>query len=122
MKNSGFLSLVSGMLTSLLISVAAVMVFSLVILATNLPSGVITPVNLVIKLISLFVGIMLGATGGKGVIKGVIFGLCYFVLSEALFALIAGGVKFDLSLLLNAVYCAVCGGVSGVVAVNVKNA
>ena len=121
MRRSGFLSAVTGMLTALLISVMAVMIFSLVILAASLDSGVITPVNFAIKLVSLAIGIVVGVGGEKGAVKGLIFGLIYFVLSNALFALISGGVKFDLSLLIDFLYCCVAGGILGVVTVNVKN-
>ena len=114
------LSFLVGMLAAVSVSVAAVLLFSLVLTFTDIPSVVVTLINYVIRLASLFIGVFMFVSGGKGAIKGAVFGLVYALITSFIFALIAGGLDFDLKFFADILYCIVVGTVLGILAVNVK--
>lgn len=120
MSDNAFVSFLVSTLAALLVSVAAILIFSLIVMATGLGSGFVTFINYLIRLISLTVGIFTFASGNRGVLKGMGFGLSYAILSTIVFSLIGGSFSFDLKLLADFIYCVAVGAVLGTLAVNVK--
>ena len=63
-KTSSFkqelLDVLKSVLFSTLISLALVLIFAIVIKFASLPSGVIMPVNIAIKILSVLIGVMIG--------------------------------------------------------------
>lgn len=120
-KESGFVSCtVKGVLVSVSFVLASVLLFATFMKLFNFSSGVIKPVNQVIKVLSVFCGAILCVCGNKGIIKGVIIGIFSVALTYLLFALMGGEGLFDVGFFLDVVFGAVIGAVSGVIAVNVK--
>lgn len=120
-KESGFVSCtVKGVLVSVSFVLASVLLFATFMKLFNFSSGVIKPVNQVIKVLSVFCGAILCVSGNKGIIKGVIIGIFSVAVTYLLFALMGGEGLFDVGFFLDVVFGAVIGAVSGVIAVNVK--
>ena len=120
-KVSGFFGdIIRGIATALIITLLGVLIFAGVVKLATLSSAVIKAVNQFIKIISVFLGCSFSLKENKGLLKGVLVGVGYTVLTYLIFALIGGGVSFGLSFLLDIALGVVVGGVAGVIAINVK--
>lgn len=120
-KKSGFvLCTVKGVLISVSFVLASILLFATFMKLFNFSSGVIKPVNQVIKVLSVFCGAILCVSGNKGIIKGVIIGIFSVAITYLLFALMGGEGLFDAGFFLDIVFGAIIGSVSGVIAVNIK--
>ncbi len=108
--------------TALAISIATavvlVLVFAILISAFSIPSSAIKPVNIVIKIIALSLGVFFGVKEEKGALKGCLFGLLFAVFSNLLFLVPVKEFHFDLWLLLDIVFCSVFGAILGVIKLN----
>lgn len=109
-----------SVLAAVLISLFFVLLFTVIIQLFALPAEVIKPVNQVFKILAIVAGGLLFIRGDKGLIKGAIYGLAAVILTFLLFGAISGSLsvswKFPLEILLGAV----AGGITGVIAVNIK--
>ena len=104
-----------------IVTLAAVLVFALLVKLFSIGSGAITAVNQVIKAVAIFVGCMVCVKPGRGLLKGLVSGVAVIILTYFLFALLAGGIAFGWASVLDLVFGAFVGAVSGFVAGFVKN-
>lgn len=114
------IDVLKAVLFATLISLGLVLIFALIIKFASLPNNVILPVNIAIKIVSLFAGILIGFKNTQnGLIKGVISGLVYMLFTFLIFAALNAfkDVKFSWIDLLT---LPIAGGISGIVAVNIK--
>ena len=108
-----------GLVVSMMISLALVVVLAFSLKWFSLEEKFISPLNLAIKTISVFVGSLIAIKGeSKGLIKGVIFGILYVALAFVSFSFLAKSFSFDLSLFLDVLFACVAGGTVGVIKVN----
>ena len=113
------LSFIKGLIVSMLVSFVLVIVLALSIKWFSLSENLISPLNLVIKTISVLIGSIIAVKGqSKGLVKGVIFGFLYVSLAFCCFSFLAKTFTFDLSLLLDAIFACVAGGIVGIIKVN----
>ena len=115
------LDVLKAVLFSTLISLALVLVFAIVLKFTSLPTKAIMPVNIVIKLVSIFVGCLIGfKTKQNGILKGAIAGLVFMLLTFFIFAALNAfkDVKFSW---IDLITLPIAGALSGIVAVNIKS-
>ena len=110
-----------AVLGAILISLAFVLVFTVIIQLFSIPTSAIKPVNQVFKILAIVGGGMLFIRGDKGLFKGMIHGVLSVVLTFLLFGLIAGTLSCDWKFALELVLGVVAGGLTGVIAVNVKS-
>lgn len=94
-------------------TLAAVLVFALLIKLFSIASAVITPVNQVIKLLAVFCGCFFCLRPERAALKGAVSGACVSVLTYFLFAIIAGEISFGWTNVLDVVLGAVAGLLSG---------
>ena len=116
------LDIVKTVVIAVLISMVLVLVFALIVKATDLSEQTISYVNVGIKIVSVLLGTILGfkSGGSGGWLKGLISGLLYVVTSFLVFASISGSFSLaDLSWV-DVLTGAVVGLICGVIAVNVK--
>ena len=109
-----------AVLVSTLISLALVLVFAIILKFSSLPSMAIMPVNIAIKLLSIFVGCLLCFKAKQnGILKGAITGLVYMLLTFFIFAALNAfkDIKFSW---IDLITLPVAGALSGIVAVNLK--
>ncbi len=106
---------------SVIFTLAAVLIFALFIKLFSIGSSVITPVNQIIKMLAIFIGCILCLKPGKTALKGAGCGAAVVVLTYFLFAIIAGEISFGWGNVLDFVFGAVAGGISGIIASLVKS-
>ena len=75
---------------------------------------------MLIKAISILVGLLACKSNSHGLIKGISFGAVYSCIAFIIFSLLAGTFNLTISLLLDILYCASVGGVMGVIMINIK--
>ena len=115
------LDVLKAVLFGALIALALVLIFAIVLKFTSLPAKAIMPVNIVIKLVSIFVGIILGFKYKQnGILKGAIAGLVFMLLTFFIFAALNAfkDVKFSW---IDLITLPIAGALSGIVAVNIKS-
>lgn len=76
---------------SVIVTLAAVLLFAFLIKIFSIGSSVITPVNQVIKALAIFLGCLLSLRDTKGWLKGAIAGILVILFTYFIFAIIAGG-------------------------------
>lgn len=105
---------------SAVFTLAAVLLFALFVKLFSLGQSVILPVNQVIKVLSVFLGCFLCIRGPRPVLKGMASGAGTALLTYFLFAAIAGEISFGWGNVLDFVFGAIAGGISGAIAVLVR--
>lgn len=111
-----------GSLCALCISLVLILVFAFLLKFTNIPESAITPINQVIKGVSIFFGVFIGLRKIKelGLFSGLLIGFIYIMLAFVIFSILNGGFSFDLTLLTDIIFGAVIGGICGIICVNIK--
>ncbi len=115
------LDVIKSVLLAVLISLGLILIFAIVIKFASLPSTVIMPVNIAIKLISVLVGTLIGfKTAENGLIKGAVTGLIYMLFTFFIFAALSGfkDVKFSW---IDLITLPIAGAISGIIAVNIRH-
>ncbi len=120
-KGSGNIKqIVKGLLTSVIIALFSVLAFAFIVKLAMLNSGIVKAVNQFIKILSVFLGCVFCIREKVGLLKGGLIGLLFTVLVYLIFALIGSEISFGTSFFLDLVFTSLIGGVSGVIAVNMK--
>ena len=119
-KRQNFISILSGTIVSIALTLVLILLFAVIIRFLNVPDKAIFPVNQVIKIVSLFVGIsiVLKKTKSKGFFTGIIIGLCYFVISYLVFSILQGSFNFNLNNFYDLLLTALMGGIIGIILIN----
>ena len=95
-------------------------IFTIIIQLFTLPIEAVKPVNQVFKIISIALGGIIFIRGERGLIKGVIYGIIAVVITFLLYGLISFSLQISWMFLLEILIGAIAGGISGVIAVNIK--
>ena len=120
-SKAGFLpSVIRGALIALITALVGVLVFSFIIKIAVLNASVIKTVNQFIKVLSIFLGCMIASGDTLGFIKGIFIGGLSSALIYLVFSLIFGQVQFGIGFVLDIIFSAVIGAISGVISVNLK--
>ena len=88
-KSAG-MQLVGGLVVSLIATLVMVFAFAAAVMLFDLGEGVITPVNQVIKVVSILAGTMVAAKGMKGWLAGLTVGAAYMLLGVILYCAFSG--------------------------------
>lgn len=115
-------NIVKGSLISVSISLVLILIFALLIKFINIPDNVITPVNQIIKIVSIFFGcfISLKHYQQKGLLTGSMIGLIYTLLAFLIFSLLGGTFNLSISLLVDSIFALIIGAICGIFSVNKK--
>ncbi len=119
MRNN-VLQILKAVLAAVLVSLVFSLIFTVIIQLFTLPMTAVKPVNQVLKIISVAAGGIIFLRGDKGLIKGIIYGLIAVVITYFLYALISGTLSVSWKFALEILIGAAAGGISGVIAVNLK--
>ena len=121
-KNNLFLNLIKGTLVAVSFTLILILLFALIIRFFNINDGWIFPVNQVIKVISLFAGILvvIKESKEKGFLKGILLGLFYYLSSFIVFSILQGKVIFDMSNIYDFILTSLMSGIIGIILVNIK--
>ena len=115
--SSIFLCVLKGVISAIFLSLVGILVFALVIKLAGLVSGLIRPINQVIKGVSIFVGTFIGIRGKKekALVKGILIGLSYTILSFIIFSVLNGSFAINKSLLFDVLFLSLMGAISGMI-------
>ena len=109
-----------GALLALICCLIGTLIFALVVKFTALGQSTIKIVNQILKVIAVFIGCFFSVKGSLGIVKGAISGALCTILLYAVFAIISGAGFFSIEMLADLLFTAIVGGISGIVAVNVR--
>jgi len=115
-------SVLKGALFALAISLIGVLLFAFIIKLTSIGDTLIAPINQVIKGISILMGCFYGTKQARsnGLLKGVLIGLVYTILSFFIFSLLNGQLSFQKSFINDILFGAVIGAICGVISINMR--
>ena len=121
-KNSILATVLKGAVIAVFVSLIGILIFAFIIKFASLSSKVIKPVNQVIKIISIFIGVFLSLRGNKekGWLKGILIGGVYSLLSFVLFSILNGSFNFGLSILTDLIFLSIIGAICGIILVNIS--
>ena len=106
-----------GAIVSVLVTLAAVLLFALILDLSGADDKIVRPVDQVIKTLSVFCGCLAAIRGDKGWLKGLFIGVAAS-LSAVLFGFIGGEAGGFAGILVDALCAAIVGAVSGILIVN----
>ena len=111
-----------GVLIALCISLVAILLFAFLLRFTNISENLISPVNQVIKGISIFLGVLFGMKKVKenGILNGLLIGFLFTVFAFLVFSLLDGQFVFDKTLLNDVIFGSIIGAICGIICVNLK--
>lgn len=107
-------------LAAVIFCLACVLIFSLIIQLFSLPTDAVKPVNQVLKTLSIAAGGILFIRGGRGLIKGAVYGVIAVLVTYVLFSVIASSFAVSWLFALEILLGAVSGAISGIIGVNIK--
>ena len=119
-NTSFFGEITKGVFTSIIVTLASVLIFAFIIKFARLESGVVKSVNQFIKVLSVFLGCSFCVRGGMGFIKGCFIGAISTALFFVIFSFFGAQVSFGFGFALELIFGALCGAISGIISVNVK--
>ena len=121
-KKVFLMQILKGSFASLSISLVGILLFALLIHFTGLSDGFIMPINQVIKIVSIFVGVFLALKTNKmqGFVKGLLIGLIYTFLAYVLFSILSSTISVGITSLNDLLFGGLIGGISGIISVNIK--
>lgn len=119
LNKANIVDIARATLIAVIISLISVLIFGIVIKLTDVPDGIILPINQVIKVISVLLGCIIGfKQKEKGALKGAVVGTLYTALSVLIFWIICGSPKGSFSWA-DALTGVISGVIAGIIAVNV---
>lgn len=120
-KKSLFWDILKGALISVSATLIMILLFAVLIRFFNISDGWIFPINQVIKIVSIILGLiaMLKSTKEKGFVKGLLLGALYFVLSFFIFSILQGNFSISIKNLYDFLLTALMGGLIGIILVNI---
>lgn len=104
-----------GIALAAVCTLAMVLIFALFIKLFSIGSSVIVPVNQVIKVLAIFLGCFFCLKPGKTALKGALCGLGAAIVTYFIFAAIAGEISFGWGAVLDFLFGALAGGISGAI-------
>lgn len=118
-KKGFFSSILIGSAAAFGFMIIGIAVFAAVVKICCLNASVIKAVNQFIKVIAIFFGCMIAVKNSVGYIKGALVGIIAIFFIYLLFAFFGGFNGHGL--LLDLLFSAIIGSISGIVSVNIKN-
>ncbi len=111
-----------GALTSVSVSLVAILVFALLIRVFGISDNLIMPINQVIKISSIFVGIFVALRNNKerGIVRGLVIGVLYTLIAYLVFSILSQSWSFNLTTFYDLLFGALIGAICGVIIVNIK--
>ncbi len=120
-KAKNALNMSIGVGVAVIVSLVLILVFALLIKWFDLSDSVITPANIIIKILSIAVGIVFVTKDGKsGAKRGALLGAVYIILCFGVFSLLNKSLIIGMSLLYDFILGVASGAILGIIAVNLR--
>jgi len=116
-KNQTARAVTKGILHAVILSLVLVFAFALIVLVAGLPSGAIKPGAQVIKVLSIFWGVVVALRGieKRGWLFGALVGLLYTVIIFLIFSIIDSKFGITSGLLADSLFACVIGALSALI-------
>lgn len=115
--------IIKGALCALSVSLVLILIFAFLLRFIAIDDEAISPVVQVIKGISILTGVLIAlkSVSEMGFINGIIIGLTYTIVAFVCFSMLDGfNFEFSKTLLNDIIFGSIIGGISGIIAVNMK--
>ncbi len=111
-----------GTIFALCFSLVFILVFAFLLKFTGIAESLISPINQVIKGVSIFLGVFLALKKEKqqGLVCGLLIGFLFTIFAFLIFSALCGSFVFEKSVVTDMVFGAIIGGICGIIAVNLK--
>lgn len=121
-KDGLAVAILKGVFAGLCVALVGILIFAFVLRFTSISDSIISPVNQVIKGLSIFFGVFLGMKKHKsnGLISGLLIGLFFTISAFLVFSILDGAFEFNRTLLTDIIFGSVIGGICGIICVNLK--
>ncbi len=117
-----FIDIVKSSLIAVVSSLVLILVFAIIIKFTGIDDKIILVINMVIKSLSVVIGVLFGIKNARlGAVKGIASGLLFVIVSYILFAIINLSAKIDLMMIIDSLIILVESLIAGIIAVNIKD-
>ncbi len=118
--HSFFLGVLKGSLIALCVSLIGILIFAFIIRFVSISDAAITPINQIIKGLSILIGCFVGLKKTKemGFISGLVIGILYTALAFVVFSILDGHFVFSKTILNDLLFGGLIGAICGVIAVN----
>ena len=117
-----FIDIVKSSLIAVVSSLVLILVFAIIIKFTGIDDKIIIVINMVIKSLSVVIGVLFGIKNARlGAVKGIASGLLFVIVSYILFAIINLSAKIDLMMIIDSLIILVESLIAGIIAVNIKD-
>ncbi len=119
---SSILGVLKGTFFAISVSLICVLIFAFVIKFTSISENLITPINQIIKIISILFGasVMSKKIKSNGWLWGLILGATYTLLAFLIFSILNGKFDFNISLLNDLIFGSIIGLISGIITFAIK--
>lgn len=119
---SSILSILKGVLVGLCVSLVGILLFAFVLRFTSISDKIISPVNQVIKGVSIFAGVFFAMKKHKssGLLNGFLIGICYTIVAFLVFSILDGAFALDRTFVNDLIFGSVIGAICGIICVNLK--
>lgn len=114
-NNQEVMALLKGCITAMIFTIAAILIFAIILKMTALSDKVIPYINQVIKIVGILMAAYVTVNSGKKIWLGAAGGAAYVLLTFFLFSLVNGGMGSVLILLSDLVMGAVIGGIAALI-------
>ena len=115
-----FLNTLEGSLIAICRSLIGMLMFAFIIRFISIPDSAISPINQVIKGVSILVGCFIGLKKSKemGFISGLVIGIFYTIIAFITFSILDGKFVFSKTILNDLLFGGIIGAICGIIAVN----
>lgn len=117
---NGLFSVIKGVALALACSLLFSVLFACVLRFTPLPDKIVYPVNQVVKVLSVTLGVFLFVRGEKGWLKGSAIALLFTAVSYLAFSAIGGTFALSWLIFVELGFTLGIGALSGILAVNLR--
>ena len=108
---------IKGCLFATILSVFFVLVFALIMRIFSLNSDMVPAINLIIKILSVFIAVLIASgDGGKVFLKGILIAIGFILFSNLLFLLLGGQLVFG-NVVKDTIICVIVAFIASIVSV-----
>lgn len=121
-NTKGMVNIIKGSIISIVFSIIALIIFSVILTNTQLSENTINPVIMAITAISILIGSIVSVSKieKKGIINGAIVGLIYILAIYLLSSIVNSNFSFSISSIILIILAIIAGMVGGIIGVNLK--
>lgn len=121
-KTSSIVNIVKGTIMAIILSIIALIIFSVILTNTELADSIINPIIMAITAISIFIGSIISVSKieKKGIVNGALVGFIYILFMYIFSSIVNSNFSFNLNSILLIILAIIAGMVGGIIGVNIK--